>query len=434
VVTLASTGGTATFAANVTTNSGGSWLVVSPTSGTASGPLTISIANNTLSQGTYTGQVVLTLQSAAALTLTINVTLTVGAPQTLIVNPTQTFTFTYQIGTAQPAPESFQVTSSGANFNFQVGTTTTSGGSWLSTDIKSGTTPSTVNFEVNAAGLAVGNYNGSATITATGGVSGSVTLNVVLTVTQAAPPSPVTISNNASGVAGVIAPGEIISIYGTNLGPATPAKGTSFVLNASGGVDPTLAGVQVLFNGKAGTPLYVSSTQINVIVPYEANGQATTSIVVTYQSVQSAPFTFNVAARAPGIYTSNSQGFGQAAALNQNGTFNGSGTGTAPAPQGSIVQFYLTGGGQTSPTSSTGSVTPNNGTLYTVPNATATVGGQPATVQFAGGAPGLVAGVIQVNVVMPKGVTGNALPVVISIDGISSPIQGGTTGPTVAVQ
>jgi uncharacterized protein (TIGR03437 family) len=433
VVTLTSTGGTATFAANVSTNSGGSWLVVSPTSGTASGPLTISIASNSLSQGTYTGQVVLTLQNSASPTLTVNVTLTVTAPQTLIVNPTQTFTFTYQIGTAQPAPQRFQVTSGGAPLTFTVGTTTTSGGGWLSTDIKSGTTPSTVNFEVNATGLAVGNYNGSATISATG-ISAPVTLNVVLTVTQAAPPAPVTISNNASGVAGVIAPGEIISIYGTNLGPATPANGTSFVLNASGGVDPTLAGVQVLFNGKAGTPLYVSSTQINVIVPYEANGQATTSIVVTYQNVQSAPFTFNVAARAPGIYTSNSQGFGQAAALNQNGTFNGSGTGTAPAPQGSVVQFYLTGGGQTSPTSSTGSVTPNNGTLYLVPNATATVGGQPATVQFAGGAPGLVAGVIQVNVVMPKGVTGNALPVVISIDGIASPIQGGTTGPTVAVQ
>jgi uncharacterized protein (TIGR03437 family) len=192
--------------------------------------------------------------------------------------------------------------------------------------------------------------------------------------------------------------------------------------------------VQVLFNGKAGTPLFVSSTQINVIVPYEANGQTTSSIVVTYQGAQSAPFTFNVATQAPGIYTLNSQGFGQAAAVNQNGTFNGSGpNGTTPASAGQVIAIYATGGGQTSPPSTTGSVTPiNNGTLYRISNVTATIGGQPAVVTFAGGAPGLVAGVIQVNLMVPNGVTGDALPVVINVNGATSPLPG-TTGPTVAV-
>jgi uncharacterized protein (TIGR03437 family) len=285
---------------------------------------------------------------------------------------------------------------------------------------------------VNAAGLAVGNYTGTVTVASTGLTS--VVLNVNLTVAAAAPPAPVTILSNASGIAGVIAPGEILSIYGSNLGPPTPANGTSFTLNAQGGVDPTLAGVQVLFNGKAGTPLFVSSTQINVIVPYEANGQTTSSIVVTYQGAQSAPFMFTVAAQAPGIYTLNSQGFGQAAAVNQNGTFNGSGpNGTTPASAGQVMAIYATGGGQTSPPSTTGSVTPlNNGTLYRVSNVTATIGGQPAVVTFAGGAPGLVAGVIQVNLMVPSGVTGDALPVVINVNGATSPLPG-TTGPTVAV-
>jgi uncharacterized protein (TIGR03437 family) len=394
--------------------------------------LTVSIAANQLSQGTYTGQIVLSLTGAATQSITINVTLNVTAPQNLIVNPTQPFTFTYALGQPQPAPQKFRVTSGGAPISFTVGTTSSG---WLSTDVKSGTTPADVNIQVNATGLAMGSYNGSVTVSATG-VSGTTTLSVVLTVTAPAAPSPVTIVNNASGAAGVIAPGEIISIFGSQLGPSTPANGTSFVLNSQGGVDNTLAGVQVLFGKTPGTPLYVSPTQINVVVPYEINGQATTAITVSNLGVQSAPFTFNVAARAPGIYTLNSQGFGQTASINQNGTFNGTGAnGTTYASPDTVVLIYATGGGQTSPASVTGSVTPNNGTLYKVPNATATVGGQPAVVEFAGGAPGLVAGVIQLNVHLPKGVTGDSLPVVISIDGIASPLTGPTgQGPTVAVR
>ncbi len=431
VLTLASTGGTATFAATVTTNAGGQWLGVSPASGTASGPLTVSILSNQLSQGTYTGQINLSLQNASVTSITIFVTLNVTAPQSLIVNPTQTFTFTSQIGAIQPAPQRFRVTSGGSPLAFTVASASTPSG-WLSTDITSGNTPSDVNIMVNGTGLAIGNYSGTVTVASAGLTS--VVLNVTLTVLAAAPPVPVTISSNASGIAGVIAPGEILSIYGSNLGPSTPASGTSFSLNSQGGVNPTLAGVQVLFNGKAGTPLYVSATQVNVIVPYEANGQTTTSIVVTYNNTQSAPFTFNVAAQAPGIYTLNSQGFGQAAAVNQNGTFNGSGAnGTTPASAGQVMAIFATGGGQTSPPSTTGSVTPNNGTLYRISNVTATIGGQPAVVQFAGGAPGLVAGVIQVNLVVPPGVTGDALPVVINVNGASSPLPG-ATGPTVAVR
>ena len=95
----------------------------------------------------------------------------------------------------------------------------------------------------------------------------------------------------------------------------------------------------------------------------------------------------------------------------------------------------MTGGGQTSPTSVTGSVTPT-GTLYKLPsNASATVGGQPAVVQFAGAAPGLVTGVVQFNILLPAGVTGDALPIVISIDGVASPLTGPVgQGPTVAVR
>ena len=430
-VVLTSTGGNA----NYTTSTSVPWLSVTPATGTVTPAtsgvsLSVGVTDNSLSPGSYPGQILVSLPNSATPSLTIFVVLTVTSPQALTVNPSQTFTFTYQLGTPQPAPQRFRVTSSGAPLAFSVATTSSG---WLSTDLPKGqgTTPMDVNILVNATGLAVGNYNGSVTVSAAG-VSGTTTLNVVLTVTAPPPPTPVTIVNNGSFAAGLIAPGEIITIFGTNLGPATL---TSFVLNAQGGVDSTLAGVQVLFNGKAGTPLHVSATQIDVIVPYEVAGQATTSMVVQYLGVSSAPFNLSVAVRAPGIYTINSAGL-QAAALNQNGTVNGTGAnGTTYASQDTDVVLYATGGGQTSPASTTGSVTPAPPPFYKIPNVTATIGGQPAVVDFAGGAPGLVAGAIQLNIHIPKGLTGDALQVVVTIDGVPSPLTGpGGQGPSIAVR
>jgi uncharacterized protein (TIGR03437 family) len=151
---------------------------------------------------------------------------------------------------------------------------------------------------------------------------------------------------------------------------------------------------------------------------------------VEYNGQQSVAFPLRVARVAPGIYTLNSTGSGQAAAINQDGTFNGPpGPSTVPAAQNAAIVIFATGGGQTNPPSITGSVSPINQLLRLTGTITATIGGQPATVEFAGAAPGLVTGVIQLNLRPTPGVRGNALQVVITIDGISSPL-----GPTVAIQ
>src|SRR5262249_48904197 len=161
----------------------------------------------------------------------------------------------------QPPPQRFTVTSSGAALPFTVASTSTGG--WLTTDINSGSTPQGVNIMVNATGLGLGTYNGTVTVNAPGGNPSSIAIPVTLTVSNPPAPAPATISNNANGVSGRLAPGEIISIYGTGLGPTT---GVSFKVNAQGGVDNKLGGVQVLFNNVPGTPLYVSDKQINVTV------------------------------------------------------------------------------------------------------------------------------------------------------------------------
>jgi len=102
----------------------------------------------------------------------------------------------------------------------------------------------------------------------------------------------------------------------------------------------------------AGTPIYVSATQINVTVPYEIAGRLSTNIVVTFQNTQSAPIPQRVADVAPAIYTVGSTGQGNGAISNQNGSFNGPpGGSSAPAPQSSVIAVYMTGGGQTNPPS-----------------------------------------------------------------------------------
>jgi uncharacterized protein (TIGR03437 family) len=436
MLTLTSTGGSANFTSSIQYSQGNGWLQIAPTNGSASGPIQVSILANTLSQGQYTAQIVLSLVGASTSSLTIPVTLTVGPSQTLTASPAS-LNFSYQITGTAPASQKITVTSTGGPVTFNVGTTATPSG-WLKTDINTGTTggtglTQTVNVTVNPQGLTANTYNGSISITAPGVLASPIVIPVQFVVTAAPVPQPGSILNGASYVSGAIAPGELISIFaapGSTIGPSTPAV---FTINSGGGVDPILAGVRVLFSGNPGTPTYVSANQINVTVPWEINGFLSTNVVVEFNGVQSAPIAINVQAQAPGLFAANSQGTAQLSAINQNGTYNGaSGSGIQPAPQGSVISVYGTGGGQTTPPGTTGSITriPSSPAgLLNITGATATIGGQPATVQFAGAAPGLVTGVLQMNIVVPMGVTGNNVPLTISINGTST-----TRLTTIAVQ
>jgi len=368
---------------------------------------------------------------------------TVNPPQSLSVTPTS-LTFSYQIAGTTPPNQQLNISSTGGAVAFTIGTTSTGG--WLGVDTTSSSTPANgnpkvVNVSIDPtkfpSGTSAGNsLQGTITISAPGVLSTPTTVNVTLNITAAAVPQPSTVSTSAvSNGFGAIAPGELIAIKGTNLGPASPANGTVFKLNTQGGVDATLAGVQVTFDGIAGTPTFVSATQINVIVPWEIAGRTNTNMVISYNGGNSSPLPLQVTTAAPGIYTQNATGAGQAAAVNlsptaaspYNGplgsTYPGTSFALAPAAQGSFVSFYLTGCGQTSPSSSTGTI--NSGTtLMPLRNwspgssvVTATIGGQPSTVQFAGAAPTLITGVCQVNLQVPNGVSGNSVAVKITING-----------------
>ena len=425
---------------------GGTWLTVTPASGTTSiGTIQVTAGSSTLPADTYTGQISLSFQNAETPSATIPVRLIIGRSQTLTVSPTS-LAFTYVLGGSTPATQQLTLTSTGGSVNFTIGTTSTGG--WLGADTSSGSTGSssskfvtvTVDPTKIPAGTQAGSQlQGSLSISAPGVLASPITVNVTLAVTAAPIPAPSTISTSAiNNGFGSIAAGELIAIKGTNLGPSSPPGGTSFTINQQGGVDSTLAGVQVLFDSIPGTPTFVSPTQINVIVPWEIAGRSSTNMIVTVNGVPSATFPLTVVTVAPGIYTQNATGAGQIAAVNlspastspYNGpagsVYPGTSTPTVPAAPGTYVAIFLTGGGLTSPGSVDGSVNPpvalplRNWTFGSNV-VTATIGGKPATVQYAGAAPTLITGVVQVNLQVPLGVTGNALPVVITIDGVQTP-------------
>lgn len=215
------------------------------------------------------------------------------------------------------------------------------------------------------------------------------------------------VANAASGATGAVAPGEVVTIYGAGLGPRI---GAAPATPAPGGRLPTqIAGTSVTFGGIPAPLLYANAGQVSAIVPYGVGG-GSVDVMVTAGGVPTDPFPVSVAASAPGIFTADSTGAGPARAFNANGTANGP---SHPALVGQQLTLYVTGEGQTTPAGVDGLIAGDSGAAPVLP-VTVTIGGAPAALQSASSAPGLPAGVMQVVVTIPAGVTGRA-PVVVSV-------------------
>ena len=231
------------------------------------------------------------------------------------------------------------------------------------------------------------------------------------------------ILNAASNLPGAIAPGEIISILGTGFGPAATVIG-AFV----NGVLPTQLGeTRVLVDGVATPIVSTGPNQVSAIVPYSVLGRESVAIEVEYQGQRSTAVRVNVAASSPGIFTQNASGTGQAAALNQDGSANASTNGAAA---GSVLTLYATGEGISLPAGADGRQVPPNAVPKPVQQVSVTIGGVPAAIEYAGGSPGSVVGLLQVNARIPAGVTaGPAVSVVLRVDTTTS-----RDGVTVAIR
>jgi uncharacterized protein (TIGR03437 family) len=228
----------------------------------------------------------------------------------------------------------------------------------------------------------------------------SATIVYVLTPVPLVGSKPLLVSSGlvdgASTQPGAVTPGKIIVIYGSRLGPANLA---GLTVGGDGRVSSTNSGTQVLFDGVPAPILYTSAGQVAAVVPYAVDGKLGTQVLVKNGSLSSDPVALPVAPVAPSIFSVNLSGTGQAAILNQDGlTVNSQ---TAPAARGSIVSVYATGEGQTNPDGQDGRI--NSGGALPAPKlaVTALIDGKPAEVQYAGAAPGAVAGLFQVNVRIP---------------------------------
>jgi uncharacterized protein (TIGR03437 family) len=220
------------------------------------------------------------------------------------------------------------------------------------------------------------------------------------------------VRNAASFNATAISPGELVTIFGQNMGP-TAGLGAQV---AAGQVSTNIGGVEVLFDNVPAPLLYVSATQVNAVVPYEVTGQQT-SLAVSYQGVQSAPVVLNTALAAPGLFAANSDGTGQGVIYNADGSQNNT---RNPAAAGSVIVLYGTGEGILNPPGVTGRIAEGVHTKIAGTVSVRIGNSNAATIQYAGAVPGTVEGIFQINVVIPSNVPAGNQPVLVTIDGVPS--------------
>jgi len=422
-ITISSNTGTLNYLVAVNTNSGGNWLVAkSSTTGTTPGSFTAGVANySALKPGPYTGSIVIT-SLASNSPVIVNVTLTVIAEPAVILQSPSSFSVSQVASAGQkytPVTQEQIVLASGAGpVHFTASASTTDGNNWLIVLPAQGNTPETLTASIDTGGLAAGNYTGTAVITPASG--SPIPITFMVTVTQQLP-ALVSLVNGASFLNGPVSPGEIVTVFGTALGPLISAN---LQLDEFGDVATNLAGTQLIFDGFPAPIIYSSAGQVSAIVPYGIAGNATTSVFAEYLNARSSAVTIPVAASTPGIFVLNSTG--QGAILNQDSSVNST---TNPAAPGSIVSIFATGEGQTNPAGVDGFITQGPVAMPLLP-VTVQIAGQSAQVLYAGAAPGEPSGVLQVNAMIPAGVPrGTSVPVVIMVGTASS-----QSGVTVAIQ
>lgn len=224
---------------------------------------------------------------------------------------------------------------------------------------------------------------------------------------------------NAASYATTIAPGTIFTIFGKNLGPKNLASAS---LDAAGNLSRSVSNVRVLFDGTPAPLIYVSDGQLAGVTPYVSASQPSAHIQVENAGSRSDVATIAIGAAAPGLFSIGATGQGNAAVINEDHSVNGPAN---PAPRGSVIAIYATGEGVTSVPSVDGLVAQTVLPKPVLPVAVdigSVTGLKP---QYAGAAPFLVAGALQVNVLIPQSVDPGNAALVVHVGDQKS--QGGVT-------
>jgi uncharacterized protein (TIGR03437 family) len=271
--------------------------------------------------------------------------------------------------------------------------------SWLTASPLPGIPAGQLLLGLSGAGLSNGVYSAMLVIQAVNAIPQYINVPVTLVVGASSATQIGGVSNGASFQT-VFAPGMVMSVFGSQLAPAGTAQ--------SAGILPlplTMAGVSATVNGVSAPFYYASPGQLNIQIPYETG--AGTAVLGVNNNGQVASFPFQVAITAPGIFTAG----------------NGSLVPFASGKAGDVLLLFMTGDGDLTPTLETGA-TPTAGTATSkLPRprmpVTLTVGGVNAPIQFVGVPTGL-AGVTQINFVIPQNVPLGVQPVVVTVGGVQS--------------
>jgi uncharacterized protein (TIGR03437 family) len=357
----------------LTTNA--SWLSAVPT-GSPTPPNNIQATVNpaSLGPGTYTASITIHPQSTSPVT-TVNVTLTVfGTPAV--------------ISSVEPAlvpvgADDTVITVHGSGF-LQGALIYLGGVQWTDSPVK------VVNAQTITFKMSKENFSGLISYPITVLNPQSVQSNSMTV--SVGNPSPAftsaSVLNAASYAPAPLSVGEIVVVFGTNLGS----------------IDTT----QVLFDSNPAKIIYLTPTQLAATVPVTVGNEQSTALQVqTSHDVYSAPVSLPLAPAAPGLFTSDASGKGQAAAINQDNTINAIAN---PAPAGSVIALYATGGGV---------LTKDALSRLSLP-VTATIGGLDAQVLYAGVAPGEPDGMTQINVVVPSAINPGNAEILVNVGGIRS--------------
>ncbi len=271
--------------------------------------------------------------------------------------------------------------------------------SWLTLSQLSGSGSAQVTLTASGAGFEPGAYRASIVLQSPNAAPQYVDVPVMFVLGGATSGPVITSIGNAATYQTTGSAGMLLAVFGTNLAGVTQ-------LSPGSPLPFTTAGVSATVNGLAAPLVYISPTQINLQIPLEAGtGPA---ILGIRNNGQVAGFLFQIAPAAPGIFA------------------DGSGN-LVPIPtvkQGGTTTLYATGTGDVTPALKSG-WTPSSGTsLSNLPKPvlplSVTVGGVPAFILFAGNSSGLI-GALQVNFTVPASVPPGVQPLVLTVNGVSSP-------------
>ncbi len=263
--TLAISGVASTYTA---TAAGGTWLSVTPASGGTSGTATVSVNTASLAAGTYNGTVTITAAGSTGSPKAVPVTLTVTAAPTSLTLTPASLAFAFQLGGTAPAAQTLNINGVSSTY-----TVAASGGTWLTMSPTSGGKSGTATVRVNTAGLAIGSYSGSITVTAAGTTGSPKSVPVTLTVAAAAPTltvSPTSI-NFAYQISGTLPSSRTLVLRGV---------ATTYTAVAAGGAWLTVSPVS------GGTS---SSPRVSVNVTGLAAGTYTGSVSITAPGSNGSP-------------------------------------------------------------------------------------------------------------------------------------------------